>query len=427
MALPALELDYEDLFDCANDPIFLFPMYPEGRLGNFIRVNEAACALLDYSQDELKTYTPLDISQPSAIDRIPSLFVPLLQTGELSFEGAYRHRCGEYIPLEYHARLIHKDDHAIILVHARDLRNRNAVMRELEMRNYESRMIFEMCPDMLGIVTGEYVTDINSAGVRLLRASDRESVLGRSFYEFLHPDFHAIVNERLHHQNRQIGQSTSPMEQVYIRDDNTTVRVEVQSILLPNHDVSTTKTPKHLFLSRDITSEVEYREHLFNMAYRDFLTGIWNRRKLLEHLQELIVNPSSKIALLFLDLDNFKQVNDTFGHDVGDTLLIEVANRLQKLASDDLFISRTGGDEFCMVYTEYHLHTDIERIGNEVIRSFDEPFVLDATTLQCTVSVGAAEYGNAILTSRDLMKAGDIALYEAKDNGRNRLVVKESL
>lgn len=396
----------------------MFAITEDEQAGRFIDVSEEACTLLGYTRDELRQCTPLDLSYPEASERFPALLASLRVSNQMSFQGAYRHKDGTYIELEYNSSLIPTSSGQFVLTHARDLRERLQFERDLLRVSTESRMIFDLCPDMIGVVTGEHLTDINQAGILLMRATDRQSVIGLRFWDFVHPDYHPLIQQRLL-QNDHSGKPNAPVEQAYVRCDGTIVKVEVKSTRLPDAE---NHVPRYLFLTRDITREIEQRDYLTHLAYRDFLTGLWNRRKLLDELTRMTMDTACALAIFCLDIDHFKYVNDTHGHDIGDLLLVEVATRLRALETPELFVARTGGDEFCIVYTGSQAQTPVEQLSAVIIDVFQSPFMLGVHTLICSTSVGTAIYNETLTSARDLLKAADIALYQAKARGRNQAV-----
>ena len=177
-------------------------------------------------------------------------------------------------------------------------------------------------------------------------------------------------------------------------------------------------------LSNDFTEKKEAEDMIWRQANFDFLTGLPNRRMLLDRLQQEIVKVNQsgkKLALLFLDLDNFKDINDTLGHDMGDVLLTEVAGRLTECIREIDTVSRLGGDEFAVILTELSDLRAAEIIIHCMLRSLAEPYRLDGEPAYLTASVGVTVYpddGNGIET---LQKNADQALYAAKQAGRNRM------
>lgn len=165
------------------------------------------------------------------------------------------------------------------------------------------------------------------------------------------------------------------------------------------------------------------------LAYYDSLTGLPNRRLLLDRLQHYLAGRSRTFkagALLFIDLDNFKDLNDTRGHEVGDQLLKEVAQRVLRCSRGGDTVARLGGDEFVILLEdigpsegEAISHTAI--IGSKILDLVAQPYFIDGILHHATCSIGAAICNDATIDIHELMKRGDMAMYEAKKSGRNAL------
>lgn len=167
----------------------------------------------------------------------------------------------------------------------------------------------------------------------------------------------------------------------------------------------------------------ESEEIIWQQANFDLLTGLPNRSMLLDHLeQEMKKTLRSKepLALLLLDLDLFKEINDTLGHDIGDQLLQQTADRLRACVLDVDTVARLGGDEFTVILTDL---TDPHRpiqVAENILRSLSEPFQLGAETTYISVSIGITLFPTDATNSEALLKHGDQAMYAAKNEGRNR-------
>ena len=170
-------------------------------------------------------------------------------------------------------------------------------------------------------------------------------------------------------------------------------------------------------------SEQRYKE----LATIDMLTGVLNRFAFEEELTRIISisrRVKSEFALLFLDLDHFKEVNDTYGHDVGDKLLKEVAKRvLPNIRAEDAF-ARIGGDEFILVLTNTKKET-LPSLVEKAIQLFQEPWIINNIQLQVTTSMGVALFPKDADNEIELMKKADIAMYKSKELGRNQVVYFE--
>jgi len=165
------------------------------------------------------------------------------------------------------------------------------------------------------------------------------------------------------------------------------------------------------------------RRRLEQMAYFDELTGLPNRRMFDDRfgrVAALAKRRDEGFAMLLVDLDHFKEVNDKLGHDAGDALLQEAARRLTASVREIDSVARIGGDEFAILLAEAKTEVAVEQICRRIVEGFVEPVVLpDKTTIKTSPSIGAAMYPRHGISQRDLYKAADIALYAAKDGGRN--------
>ena len=156
---------------------------------------------------------------------------------------------------------------------------------------------------------------------------------------------------------------------------------------------------------------------------RDPLTGLANRRHFNETLIEEIRaadENNAKFALLLMDLDRFKPINDVFGHEAGDVVLKQVAERISKASTDAVCIARTGGDEFAILVSHKTGHTDFGHIAEKILRHFEPVFEIDDKAVRIGASMGIAFYPSAGDDAEALFRHADVALYNAKRNGRNR-------
>ena len=188
-------------------------------------------------------------------------------------------------------------------------------------------------------------------------------------------------------------------------------------------------------ITREITERKRLEEQVRQLAFHDPLTHLANRRLMLEHLDQAMSASKRSHhhgALLFLDLDNFKPLNDQHGHGVGDLLLIEVAERLKTCVREADTVARFGGDEFvvllCELGTQHHEATAQAAAVAEKIRNrLAEPYVLQATPSapaighQCTASIGVAVFHGRDESQGSVIDRADAAMYQAKEDGRNRI------
>jgi diguanylate cyclase (GGDEF)-like protein/PAS domain S-box-containing protein len=181
---------------------------------------------------------------------------------------------------------------------------------------------------------------------------------------------------------------------------------------------------RYVSVFSDITAFWRKDEHIKHLAFHDALTDLPNRTLLMDRINQIIINSDREpcnLALLFLDLDGFKLVNDQYGHNVGDDLLKEVAKRLLGLVRHSDIVARLGGDEFIVVLNNPKGMEKITSIATSVVSSINEPMEILGVVLRVGASVGIAMFPADASTCVDLIKNADTAMYVAKNSGRNKI------
>jgi len=179
-------------------------------------------------------------------------------------------------------------------------------------------------------------------------------------------------------------------------------------------------------ISTDITERKDIEEHMQHMAQYDALTHLPNRALFNDRLKQAIAaaqRHKEHLALMFLDLDKFKPVNDTYGHGVGDLLLKEVAQRIQNCLRESDTAARLGGDEFVVLLPTIEAKQGATKVGEKILHALNQPFELAGHTLQISSSIGIAVYPEHGTEEKLLVKSADIAMYHAKKSGRNNVKV----
>jgi len=175
---------------------------------------------------------------------------------------------------------------------------------------------------------------------------------------------------------------------------------------------------------RDITEHIVAKDRISNMLYRDTLTGISNRLHLEVLMEKLITNTYSNnktFSMLFLDLDYFKHINDTLGHDVGDLLLQKIAYAVNEIIGTNDIFARIGGDEFVIIFKDTPREELVIMIEN-MMKCMNQPWTIKEYELSVSASIGVVRYPEDGKTTIDLMKSADIAMYKAKSSGRNNFI-----
>lgn len=177
-------------------------------------------------------------------------------------------------------------------------------------------------------------------------------------------------------------------------------------------------------ISRDVTERAIAEEKIWHNAHHDLLTGLPNRRLFLDRLDQAVKHAKRSrlpFSVLFMDLDGFKVVNDSLGHEVGDQLLSDVAKRLTDCVRENDTVARLGGDEFTVILTGAKQRKDVERVAQKILDLLVVPFHIAQQLIQISVSIGITFYPQNASSPVALLEAADQAMYKAKKSGANRM------
>jgi diguanylate cyclase (GGDEF)-like protein/PAS domain S-box-containing protein len=299
------------------------------------------------------------------------------------------------------------------------------------------RLLTEDAQDVIWKTDGNLVITYISPADERLRGFKAEEVIGRHVFEMFNDEGIAVVKSVM--QQRQ--NSTDPdaltgfltFEVQHRCRDGRLIWGEVRS--KPERNAEGEIVGYH-GITREITERKILEDQVRQFAFHDPLTGLPNRRLFNDRLKQVMAtNKRTRCygALLFLDLDNFKPVNDMHGHEVGDLLLVEVANRLRTCVREMDSVARFGGDEFVVMLSELDLNEQrsaahARKVAEKISKFLSEPYVLlvkqsdtEATTVEhhCTVSLGLTLFKPDETNINNIIKRADIAMYEAKATGPN--------
>lgn len=237
------------------------------------------------------------------------------------------------------------------------------------------------------------------------------------FIELVHPQDQEFIRNRITSVSR--GEPAISDDYRFLSLQNKTVVVHQELSLLADSDGVVLGT------IQDISERRESELRIRQLAYTDELTGLSSRAYFYKHLEDVIKSAyrrEERFALLFLDLDGFKDVNDSLGHDVGDMLLKKIANRLESAIREVDFVARLSGDEFCILIDNITDQYSAADVANRCLDAMNEPIDLGKLELRPRCSIGIANYPEDGNDSKALLKAADSAMYAAKEAGKHRYV-----
>ena len=294
-----------------------------------------------------------------------------------------------------------------------------AINRLIRREQYFSRLMEKSSDIVIGINSATSRITFISASVKLLLQHDELYYLGHPYHRLFNQESATRISHLLLLAKKFRPLPYSRCEVQLVRADDKLIDAEMLLQLNRSEDGRTIELSADI---RDITERKQLELALTEMAHKDSLTGLPNRAQFSLLAEQAILQAHRKgysIAMMFIDLDDFKSVNDICGHHVGDALLIEVAQRIsQRLrASDTVF--RIGGDEFVVLISDVAQDQHLQTVGDKIIAALSEKMLIDNCPCQIGASIGIARYPEDGENIDALLKAADEAMYRVKQSGKN--------
>jgi diguanylate cyclase (GGDEF)-like protein/PAS domain S-box-containing protein len=287
-----------------------------------------------------------------------------------------------------------------------------AAARESEERY---RRLVELSPDGIAVHAEGKVVFINPTGARFLGAKGPEELIGRNAFDLVHPEFRELAEERAR-QMLSRNCSVPWIEERFLRLDGGELQVEVAGVTFPYQG-----KPAVQIMFRDITDRKQIEERLERLALYDTLTKLPNRTLFFDRLRQLLAMAKRHrhvLALLYMDLDRFKTVNDTLGHEIGDLLLTAAARRMQSCTRGSDTVARMGGDEFIGICGRIAEPKDAGVVAEKIIAMLAEPFLLKGHQCSIGASIGISLYPHDGDDAETLVNKADAAMYRVKEQGK---------
>lgn len=403
--------ELEIIWNNTNDAIFLIA--PDGSL---LKVNPAFEEILGYSTEELigNPHPPI----------LPTLqkqkgFLERMKKGEIiKYHEAQRvTKEGEVIDIVSSYCPVHNHNGELVCTVGmyKDVTKQIKAQRKLRESEEKYRFIADHTSDLIMIL------DDQKSIIYVSPSS--EPLLGYSSVECLDKNISAFISEHdiLSFMNlvEQLEKTNTVLETElrYKQASGCFLWMELRGSYVVDENKKRT-----IIVSRDISERKKYEEELRNLAFHDSLTGLPNRYYFNELLKDEMRKSkvhSMEIALMYLDIDSFKQVNDTFGHAGGDAILIEFSRKIQNSIRNKDIVCRLSGDEFVIIVSIPSDEEVVRNIASQIQAELKQPIIFEHHQIRITASIGISICNDIELTSEELIKRADNALYEVKENGKN--------
>lgn len=393
-----------ELFESSPDGIFVTD--PEGRCTD---MNSAACRMLGYARAETLGKSLSEFLTAASATRF-SVVKDTLGHGETHFaEWECRCKDGHTLPVEVNATLLPSSRWKFFM---RDIRERRRIEQQLR----QAAIVFDNTDEGIVITDAQArIVSVNSAFTKITGYASEE-VIGKNprfqQSERQEPAFYQLMWASL----QQTGQWRG---ELWNRRKNGEVFPVWENISVVKDTEG--RVTHYISIQSDITVIKQAEERLQEIAYHDSLTGLANRRLFFISLQKALERAKrhqQRMALLFIDLDRFKPINDTLGHAAGDQVLQQIAIRLQQSVRAQDTAARLSGDEFVVIAENMVTLDDASALAEKIMDTIIQPVLLENCTVQIGASIGIAFYPDDAECIDDLLKASDAAMYRAKKNTR---------
>lgn len=405
-ALRKSEYRFRNLFERAGDSIFI-----ANRHMQIIDANTRACQVLGYTEQEMLKLSVMDIE--IGINYPESMLANLRMGMPQLLEVVKKRKDGTTFPAEMQISRFEEDGKEFFQAIVRDLTEREEAQRKIRESDQRIREVIEMTPAGYFVADSKsFILDVNPA-LCCLSGFQRDELIGQNLSKlFSFPPWEPGDFER------GGPTSTQGIEAVVKHRNGENLFVLFNGTIRRNCDGCAESVTGFI---TDITARKRAESRLKVLATHDPLTGLPNRALLNERLELMLKHGprGSTVAVMFIDLDRFKEVNDSFGHALGDTLLCEVARRLQRELRPGDFVARLGGDEF--VVTAYCESGSVSAaaIANKLLHVLAAPVTVGTNDVIIGASIGISMFPEDAQTKEVLFQSADTAMYRAKADGRN--------
>ncbi|MBS4174143.1 PAS domain S-box protein [Bacillus sp. FJAT-49736] len=408
------------LFNSTADAIFTFDAQE-----NFTSANLAFEKLFGWKQEEILENPSISIIPDMGKKELKNMIIHALKTGQTipSHEVQRLTKDGQIIDVlaSYSPLCDHDGNWDGGVAVYKDITELKQIFNELKESEEKYRLITEHTSDLIKIIDPEGIVLYSSPSHFETLGIRPEDTLNKPIFIGMHPESKVVLKNTI----QKILHTAEPASFIYQRQNQNGEYLWMHTIASPIMNEKN-EVDRILFIARNITESKKYEEKLKNDALSDFLTGQPNRRHFFHKLTEEMdkaFHSQTTMALLLLDIDRFKWINDTMGHDTGDQLLKSFSARVRHCLRDDDILARLGGDEFAILLPNIQDQQDVIKIANRIIKSLQKNWKIEDHIFKTTSSIGIAFYPPYHQHHKELLKHADMALYAAKEKGRNNFQI----
>jgi len=390
--------------------------------GVYVQVNDTELAWIGYTRDEVIGRIKFaDLLTPESREIFAINFPVLKERGCLKdVETELVRKDGTIIPILMSATALKDEQGNFVMSRTTlfDITEVRRLQKTISESEKKFRTILEEINDSyFELDLAGNFTFVNNAFCRVLRVT-KEEVIGANFRSISILD---EINDILA-QFRRVRETGEPHKGLIFRLARKDGVTEFAEISISQQKDERGNVVGYRCVGRDVTERMELQNKLATMAMHDALTDLPNRSLLYDRFNiacAQVQRNNRKLAVMELDLDNFKTINDTLGHAAGDELLKATADRLSAIVRKSDTVARLGGDEFVVLIPEFTNIKDVLKTAQKILSAFQKPFVIDGQELQVTTSIGIAIYPRDGSNIEELLKEADAAMYYTKEHGRN--------